>query len=173
MTGARARRRDRANRITNAATGLVDYRPELAEDPEPRFLRAVLFLVVIGIVFMLGFASGTAYGAEPCIRSFEVRPTTMFRLRQYDIEARIRIEPHPDHRAYALSFTSDVGAEGGSMRELNNVPGQLSEITQDPIWIKGKPGGHYLFVLAVYGAGGKLLERKTAEIKPVGEDDDR
>jgi hypothetical protein len=138
----------------------------------PRVLRAVLVVAAIAIVFGLGFASGTAYGAEPCIRSFQVTPTSMLRMRAYDITARIRIEPHPDHRAFAFAFTSDVGAAGGSYRELNNIPGHPSDITQDPIELRGKPGGHYLFLLSIYGAGGKLLEQRTAEIRAV-EDSDR
>jgi len=139
----------------------------------PRVRRAVFVGAVIAIVFSLGFASGTAYGAEPCIRSFDVRPTTMFRLRAYDITARIRIEPHPDHRLFAFAFTSDVGAAGSSTRELNHVEGQLSDVTQDPIVLRGKPGGHYFFTLAIFGAGGQLLERRTTEIRVAGEHDDR
>lgn len=172
MMGARARRRDRANRIINSTTGLIDYRPELATR-EPRALRAFILFIIMALVFVLGFASGTAYGAEQCIRSLEVRPTVMQRMTRGDIQTRVRIEPHADHRAYALSWTSDVGAEGRSVRELNSMPGELSPITQDPVPLRDMPGGHYFFTLAVYGAGGKLLERKTAEIHAPDDGGDR
>ncbi len=157
--------------------GLRDYRsPVNPQASTSAFLRALVWLTLFALIFLLGFASGTVYAAERsahCIRSFEVRPTTMYRLRDYDIEARIRIEPHADHRAFALSFTSDVGPEGGSLRELNNVAGEISPITQDPIWFKDKPGGNYVFTLSVLGAGGKVLEQQTAVIKAAGDGDDR
>jgi hypothetical protein len=50
-------------------------------------------------------------------------------------------------------------AAGSLYRELNNVVHEdgtldLSPVTQDPIWFKSQPGRNYVFVLAVYGAGG-------------------
>lgn len=171
-------------RMTHPETGLVDYRPALEQPEAGRALRWVIVLVLVALTFFLGFASGTAYAAQQpvakkqpnvdsCIRSFEVRPGIMQRLRMYDIEARVRIEQHRDHRAFTISYQSDTGVAGGTFRELNNVEGELSPITQDPIWFKSTPGGQYVVVLAVYGAGGKLLERRTAEIRTPDDGDDR
>jgi hypothetical protein len=151
--------------------GLRDYRPS-STPPTSKGLRAVLWLLLFALIFMLGFASGTAYGADHCIRSFEIRPTVMHRLGSYDIEARIRIEPHAHHRAFQLSFTSDAGPAGSSLRELNNVTGELSPITQDPIRWRDKPGGHYVFTLSVLNGDGKVLEQQAVETKVVGDDGD-
>jgi hypothetical protein len=113
---------------------------------------------VPGVVGMSGSKSR-------CIRSLELRPRLMQRQRSATIEARIRIEAHPDHRAFALSFTSDVDASGGVLRELNNVPGELSPESQDVTPLRDMPGGHYFFTLSVYDAAGKVLDRRTAEIR--------
>lgn len=98
------------------------------------------------------------------IRELLVTPHVMLPLRVYTITARVRIEPLAEHRFFVLAFDSPVGGAGLTRVELNTVPGELSPVTQLPILWRDKPGGYYYFALGVYGAGGKLLERKTAEI---------
>lgn len=121
-----------------------------------------LLLAVMAACFMFGFAAGQAYAAEEsCIRSFEVRPRTMLRMRRYDIHARVRIEPHAHHRGFAVRYTSDVGAEGGSMRQLE---GDRAAVTQDSLWWKEHPGGQYAFDLTVYGPGGRAVSRRRVDI---------
>lgn len=150
--------------------GLRDY---LAIPTAPAPVRWPWLFLILLVVFLLGFFSGTAYAApagEPCIRSFEVSPTVMLRLRTFDVIGTVRIARHPDHRAYTIAFTSDTGYAGSVGRELNTVEGELSPITQDPHLWRGLPGARYTFVLDVLGPGGKVLDRRTAEIRTPEDD---
>lgn len=150
--------------------GLREWLPIAGDDHRQRRWPWILVLVVV--VFLFGFFTGTTYAAEtePCIRGFELSPTAMFRLRRYTVEGRVRIERHADHRAYSIAYTSDHGYEGSLTRELNNVEGELSPITQDPHLWKDLPGASYQFVLGVYGPDGALLARRAATIRTPEDD---
>ena len=159
--------------------GLRDYRASVEDShvPGSRASRGHmwLFLIVLVAVFVLGFTTGQAFGAEKtCIRSFEVRPMVMLPKQHYDVEVRIRLEQHEDHRAYYIGYYSDeTNRSGGALVEINNVEGELSPVTQDPRWFKGLPGGRYVFGLALYGRSGKVLAQRTVETRSIEPGADR
>jgi hypothetical protein len=148
-------------------TGLRAYLPDapLPHGDDPRTWRVLVLAILLAGCFVLGFTTGQAYGAElgaeNCIRSFDVRPGVMLRMQRYDVQARVRIEPHAHHRAFDVRYVSDVGGEGGSGRQLE---GDQAAVTQAPLWWRGQPGGRYAFELTVYGSGGRALARRRVEI---------
>jgi hypothetical protein len=136
--------------------GLRDY---YRRPPTGTRAPSVLWFVVL-VAFFLGFMLGTtahASAADSCIR-LQVRPQMM--LQRGDIRIEARIPRHVDHRAYALSWTSDVGTEGGTRRQLE---GEESSVLQTH-WLKDYPPAHYLFTSAVYDQAGKIVGRDQAEI---------
>jgi hypothetical protein len=170
--GARARRRELAARMTNDA-GLIDYRPQLAESPDPgsRILRTIALLVILVLTFLLGFASGHAYAGEPCIESMTFEATSddakahsfgehlvMQPHQAYTYTVRVRVNPHEDHRLIALSWDGEGAGAGSSIRALDGD----SAISQR-FRFRDQPGSHWVYVAAVYDANGKLVGRRTLE----------
>ncbi len=139
------------------APGLRDYRPGGLE-PDTRALRGMLWAAVFALIFLLGFATGTVYGAERCL-TVRVRPTVM--LQRGDIQVEARIARHADHRVYAIAWTSDIGSEGSTQRQLEGADAAALQTLS----LRDQPAGHYFFSAAVFGPRGQLLARDRAEIR--------
>ena len=98
--------------------------------------------------------------SEACLR-LQVRPTVMLPMTRSNIRVELRIPRHAHHRRYAIAWTSDVGSEGSTQRQLE---GEASAVLQ-PLLLRDQPAGHYQFVAAVYDDLGKLIGRETSEIR--------
>jgi len=139
--------------------GLRDYRVPLTEE-RPR--RSLAWLIVL-IAFALGFLLGrTVSAAEPCV-TLQVRPR--FLLSRGDVRVEAHVRRHGDHRAASVSWTS---ADGGEGRHVWQLDGEDAAVLEG-FWIRDMVPTHYLFLAAVYGAGGKVLGRDQAEIITAGE----
>jgi hypothetical protein len=144
------------------APGLRDYRPATVIPLRQRFTRrpgngpgwgwwAVLFAIAGLSICAIGL-----YADAPCV-TLTVRPVIM--LTRADIQLSARIAHHPDHRAYALAWTSDVGVGGRQIRQLD----EGSSLLQAQVF-HDMPPANYTFVATIYGPGGQLLGADHAEI---------
>lgn len=100
---------------------------------------------------------GTSPGPPPV--TMTLRPAMM--LSEGDIVATVRVARNEANRKLALTWECDCGAAGGSSRDLEGEDSPVTHL----FTLREQPPGHWTFVAALYGPGGRLLARTIEEIQ--------
>ena len=99
------------------------------------------FMVTLAILWLL--LSLRAHGQEH--DPIELRVNQRQCFEPCDIQATVRIEPHPLNRWLVLRIDGPMYVSG--MRQLQ---GETERPTQEPVWFKQLPSGDYLLTAIVY-----------------------
>jgi hypothetical protein len=147
-------------------SGLRDYRPCVGTPGETRAMRLMVLFTFFIICFLLGFMSGTLYGAEKRV-TLQVRPQVMLPMTRNEVRVEMRVPRHADNRLLVVTWDGGPTGKGGAgYRELE---GEASAALFTD-WIKDLPAAPYVFVAALYDSRGKLAGRDVATILVAGED---
>jgi hypothetical protein len=129
--------------------------------------RALRFWIAV-VAFLLGTLFGAQLHGESCL-TLQVRPQVMLPMTRRDITVEVRIPRHAHHRKFAIAWTSDVGTEGSTVRDLE---GEASAVLQ-PLLLRDQPAGHYWFTAAVFDDTGRRVGQQSAEIRSAVSSEDR
>lgn len=139
--------------------GLRDYYENGGELEPRRQSRWISIAFMVIAAFLLGLALGARLEAsEQCIR-LKVRPQLM--LQRGDINIQTRIQPHADHRAFAIAWNSDNGSEGSS--GPTPLEGEHARSLFD-LWLHDQPAGNYTFIARVFDSTGHALGSDRQQI---------
>lgn len=137
-----------------------DYRVPL-RDEDARSLRWFVLAILLAIVFLLGFATGSAF-AEPCVVSIAFDPPVA-RIQQplnvNDYQVDVRINPHPEHRLLVLSWDGGDAGAGSSYRKLQGRGDAIAHTFK----IRGQPSANWTYVAAIYDDRGKRVGMRSIE----------
>lgn len=99
--------------------------------------------LVAACLLLLGMAAG------PGPVKLTIRPQIM--LAKSDIHVEARVPSDADNRILAISWTSDDGSVGETIRQLD---GENAPVLFD-LWLRDQLPAHYAFIATVYGRNGK------------------
>lgn len=131
--------------------------------------RAIAATLLLGLVmtfqppaegsFGRGPAPGvvTMNGKDPAVQIL-VRPLVM--LMRGDIRVEVRVPRHAENRILAISWTSDTGSLGSTMRGLDGEDAPVLHTLNLP----GQPAANYVFLASVFDTHGKPRGRAEAHI---------
>src|SRR5258708_5710835 len=95
-----------------------------------------------------------------------VRPLIL--LSRGDVRVEARVPRDTDNRLLAITWSSDVGTAGETIRQLDGEDAAVLHT----LWLPNTPPAHYLFLATLIDRHGKIAGRDRAEIHTSGADGD-
>lgn len=115
--------------------------------------------LVAAMTFVLGFLAGThVHAAEIPVVALQVRPQIM--LQRGDIRIEARVPRDGENRLLSIAWSSDVGSEGATLRQLEGN----DALVLHTLWLPSQPAANYVFVATVFNRGGKPRGRAEARV---------